>query len=490
MAREADAALQAKILQIGFVLVFVVAVLYGVRGMMFGSRSVVGIVGGFSLILASVLILDKDYWLLLPLISASGLYIPTLPFSSSELGCLTVVSVFCVRAVLRRDRLHFGTSRYVLWAAPYFLWCFLIFCLNPVGLHMFGSTMIGGRHYFHLVLGFVTLFVLSQIGFSERSLRLLFWGVICCAFLRAGLGFVGFLEDTEAGDEVHTRYYLEAFGSIIAIVLCRNGLRRIVFSPGLFLTCFVCSGLVLLSGKRSAVGSLLVLPIFLMFLRRKDYFFTVACGFLAAVALAIFVAGHGRFYELPYSVQRGLSFLPGKWEQGLERMGFHDDFRAELHRRAKVIIHEHPWVGRKGLAMDAREISWIVLYTGASDTMWGGHELSGNWHNKFYGMWADFGAVAPFAWYGFVIAVVIWGWRRRNDYLDDSFASAFYRYWLFAMFMDLVLAYGHSANTPFSRWQTFGLLLALHNMRQAQLNAVPVSSSGVAGVPVVASAIS
>ena len=352
-----------------------------------------------------------------------------------------------------------------------------MFCLNPVGLHMFGSTMIGGRHYFHLVLGFSTLFVLSQIEFSERGLRLLFAGVIVCAFLRAGLGYVGFLEEVESGEEIHTRYYLESMGAVIGVILCRYELPKIISSPGLFLTCFVCSGLVLLSGRRSAVGTLLLLPFVLMFLRKRNYFFTMLCGLFGAIALAILVAGHGRFYELPYSVQRGLSFLPGKWERGLERMGFHDDFRAELHRRAKLIIHEHPWVGRKGLAMDSREISWVVLFSGARDTLYGGHELAGNWHNKFYGMWADFGAPAPFSWYGFVIAVVIWGWRRRTDYLDDSYASTFYRYWLFAMIMDLVLAYGHSANTPFGRWQTFGLLLALHNMRQVQLGEVRGLSS-------------
>ena len=177
------------------------------------------------------------------------------------------------------------------------------------------------------------------------------------------------------------------------------------------------------------------------------------------------MVGHGRLYDLPYSVQRGLSFLPGRWDQSLERYGFNDDFRAELQRRAKLIIHEHPWMGRKGLATDARELSWVVTYTGARDAMFAGHELASNWHNKFYGMWADFGVIAPFSWYGFVIAVVIWGLRRRNEYLDDSYASTFYRYWLYSMILDLVLAYGHSANTPFGKWQTFGLLLALHNMR-------------------------
>ena len=323
---------------------------------------------------------------------------------------------------------------------------------------MFGSTMIGGRHYFRIALGFATLFCLSQIELSEKGLKILFFGLIGCAFIRTFLGYFGFLEETESVAEIHTRYYLTAFGTVLSLLLCRFELSKIVLSPGLFLSCLVCAGLVLLSGKRTAVGTLLLMPFLLMYLRRREYGFTVGCGILGAILLALLVVGHGRLYELPYSVQRGLSFLPGKWERRLEAMGFEDDFRAELHRRAKLIIHEHPWVGRKGYAMDPREIAWVSLNTQAPD--------------KFYGMWADFGAVAPFSWYAFSIAVFFWSFRRRNYYCNDSYASTFYRYWTCNMFFSLILAFGHSSLTPFGIWPQFGLLVALDNMRKGRLSAM------------------
>lgn len=473
MSRETDEALRTRIFQVGFAAVFLAAALYGVRGLMFGSKSAVGIVAGISLLVAAVLILDREYWILLFLVSDSGLSIPSLPFSSSELGCLTLFSAFFVRAVLRRDPLHARTVRYVCWAAPYFLWCVFIFCLNPVGLHMFGSTMIGGRHYFHLVLGFMVLFALSQIEFSEKGLRYLFWGLIVCAFIRAGLGYLGFLEVAEAVSVIRTRYYLESFGTIVSLILCRRDFSKILMTPALTIVCLVCVGLIILSGRRVAVGSLLLMPFVLMFLRRRGYFATVFFGFLGAIVLAGFVAGHGRFYELPYSVQRGLSFLPGQWERSLERYGFNDDFRVELQRRAKRIIYEHPWVGRRGLAADARELSWVVLYTGARDTMFGGHELAGNWHNKFWGMWADFGVFAPVFWYGFLLLALFWSFRQRNDFLDDTYGSTFYRYWFYLLFLDLILAYGHSTNTPFMHWPIFGALLALYNMRSQARQPLP-----------------
>lgn len=468
MAREADAALQAKVLQIGFVLVFVAAVLYGVRGMMFGSKAVAGIVAAFSIILAGVLILDREYWVLYPLISSSGLFIPRLPFDSAELACLVLVSVFCVRAVLRRDSLHFTSSRYVWYAVPYFLWILVIFIMKPVGFHIFGSNTIGGRHYFHIVLGFMTLLVLSQIELSEHGLKLLFAGLIVCVFIRCVVGYFGFLRVEDEIVEIRTRYYLESFGVLLSLLLCRYDLPKILLSPGLFLVCLASFGLVILSGRRTAVGTLLLTPFILMVLRRRGYRFTICCGVFGAILLGLLVVGHGRLYELPYSMQRALSFLPGRWEQGLEYLGFRDDFRAELQRRAKRIIHEHPLVGRKGFAMDPREISWILLNTGARDTMFGGHELAGNWHNKFYGMWADFGAVATFSWYGFLVLSVFWGFRRRDEYPDSSYADTFFRYWYCLVFFDLILAYGHSALTPFTLWPTFGLLLALDNMKREQ----------------------
>ena len=149
-------------------------------------------------------------------------------------------------------------------------------------------------------------------------------------------------------------------------------------------------------------------------------------------------------------------------------MGFEDDFRAELQRRAKIIIHEHPWVGRKGYAMDPREISWVVLNTQARDAMYAGHELASNWHNKFYGMWADFGVIAPFSWYIFMVAVWLWVFRKRNEFLDGSISSAFYRYWACLLFFDLILSYGHSSLTPFNYCPRFGMLIALDNMRRHQ----------------------
>lgn len=482
MAREADAALQAKILQVGFVVFLGLAALYSVRSLMFGSRSVAGLVGAFCVILTAVLVLDKEYWILFPLISASGLSIPTLPFVSTELGCLVLVAVFFVRAVLRRDTLHFHSTHYLLWGAPYFLWCAIVFCMNPVGLHMFGSSMIGGRHYFRLAVGLATWFCLAQIELSEKGLKMLFFGLIVCSFIQVFLGYFGFIVETEVGVEAHTRYYLTAFGTLLSLLLCRFDLSKIVLSPGLFLSCLACACLVLVSGKRTTVGTLLLTPFVLMFLRRREYGFTIGCGIVAAIALGILASGQGRLYELPYSAQRGLSFLPGKWDRTLERYGFNDDFREELHRRAKNIIHEHPWVGRKGYAMDPREISWVILNTQARDTMFAGHELASNWHNKFYGMWADFGAVAPFSWYGFMIAVWLWTYRKRNEHLDNSYASTFYRYWACLIFFDLILAYGHSSLTPFGFWPRFGLLIALENTQMHRRFEPSSQGSAVSGL--------
>ena len=482
---------RTRIVQIVAGLALFGLMVYSVQGLMAGSR---GVAAGLASVLVGtgvVLALDKYYWLLAILIPAAGMKLPGIPFTPSELGAVILVVVFFFRAAFHWDVYRF-TATSLLWIAlPYFLWTMFVFLLNPVGLHLFGSSMIGGRHYFDLVLGFLALFVLSRIELSETGLKWAFYGYVACSLVHIGIIYHSYWVGLELEPElVGTRYYLIPLGSILMLMLARFDLTRVFSVPWLFFVCLVLFGGAIISGKRTTVGSVLLLPFVLMFLRRREYLLTLFLAISGSIVLSIVVAGQGWFYELPRSVQRGLSFLPGRWDRRYEAKGFNDDFRNELQRRAREIIQENPWVGRCGFAMDVREIAWVALYSGARDTMYGGHELAGNWHNKFYGMWADFGVIAPFAWYGFVIAVVIWGFRRRNSYLDDSYASTFYRYWLYSMILDLVLAYGHSANTPFGRWQTFGFLLALHNMRRRQfdesrfIEAIPSPSSTGSSMPV------
>lgn len=427
------------------------------------------------------LLADRNFWVGCLLLSALSISIPGLPFSPQELGLLCLVFGYFVRAVVFREPGSAFSRRSILLAVPFFCWVFFIFFLNPVGLHIFGSTMIGGRNYFKLLLGFVALFVLSRMEFSEKGLLWLFWAMVASCGLTVVGSFSNLLRLTDA--ETVTRYFLLPFGTLFLLLISRYDLKRIVSSFRLFVFVLACLILAVWSGKRTLVGEMALAPFLLAFLRRRELRTTFFCGVVAFFLVFLFVEGHGTYYRLPFSVQRALSFLPGHWDPFLENYGFRDLFRDQVRRRAQEVARAHPWVGRRGFAMDVNEIVWY-LSAGASHETGAGHAISGNWHNKFWGMWADFGVFAPFSWYFFSIGAFVWALRKRRLFSGERVSDAFYRYWTLMLFFDLVLSYGHSAETPFQQWQTFGCLLALFNMRQKEIGksvrrVAPVDSTAI-----------
>ena len=185
MSREADAALQAKILQIGFVVFFVAVVLYAVRGMMYGSTMVsklfaVGLLGT-----ALVFVLDERYWLLPVFLFGFSKTIPQLRFTGAELGSLVLLAMFFVRMALRRDLRVKGCWWFVLAAVPFLTWMCLIWSMNPVGMNIFGSSRIGGRFYFKVILAFLSMFCLSFKKFDEADCKLVLWSM--------SLGYLAFV---------------------------------------------------------------------------------------------------------------------------------------------------------------------------------------------------------------------------------------------------------------------------------------------------------
>lgn len=461
------AAYQTKIYQFLFGTILFALVLNGVKSLCYGQQANLKMKAALIIWTGIALALDRNYWLLYPLFASLPFRIPNIPFSSTELACISVVAMSFVRSAQHRDSFSFNSSKQVFWAAPYYLWTCVIFAMNPVGLYFFGSHLIGGRNYLWLFLGFVTLLTFSQLELREGELKKLFWIQIVFVFIRIIKALNGAADIDDVGS-LATRYYLLPFATLGTMIFCRYDLQKIMTSPILFSLASICSLATVLSGKRSVTGALLITPV-LTAMFRKRYGFTLKCGVVFAFLLLFILAGQGHFYNLPPSVQRGLSFLPAKWDSRFKRMGFKDDFRHALQNRAKDIIRENPFFGRKGLGFDPNEWAVAISAIDADETTAEGHAISGNWHNKFYGMWADFGVVAPFSWYFFMIAVVRWVWKRRAWFLDESYSSTYFRIWSVSMVVTLISTYGQSAKTPFETWPIFGMLLALWNGKRAEL---------------------
>lgn len=459
--------IKPRLIQAAFGLGFLLVVILAIKLLMGGNFGRLGLIAGLGAGIGLVLALDKHYWLLCPILFVCDVRIPSLPFSGQELGCLIVIFVAFVRGALHKDRTAPLPS--IVWlASPYFAWVAIVWSMNPTGFAFLGSSSIGARFYLDIVLGFLTLLTISKTIPTEHECKCLFFALVVAHFIQTGINYYILIHDTDVawGEELvsgtHTNYFLDTLGYVVLLILCAIPLSRLIRRPWIVLASLILFALTVYSGRRTRTGYILLAPFLLVLLRGREKMVTFICATIAAILLGIGIAGHGSLYQLPYSVQRGISFLPGKWDRSLENYGTRDFFRAEMRRRAREVIKQNPWIGRGGMAMNREDTIWMsggaFRYTGES-----GMAYSGNWHNKFYGMSADFGLPAGFSWYLFAIGAFLYLYRHRQVMVGNDYRSALLLFYSLMMCYDLIFVMGGSASTPLTRWPQFGFLLALLN---------------------------
>lgn len=457
--------LKIKFLQLVFGGFLFLLALHVSKSAMFGATSNLKMIVVLIVAIGIVLALDKNYWIFCPILQFLSIKIPGLPFDSGEIGCLVFIAMFFVRSAMRRDKVT-EFKKEVLLACPYFIWVCIVWALNPTGMNILGSETLGARFYFKIVLSFVTMVILSRIYITEKQCKIVFFSILFANVLTVflsmsnmGIAQVGDL----IGEDGRTKYFLETLGTVLILLLCNYRIGEFLKIGWKFFWAVVLFGLVAYAGRRTMMGRVLVAPFVLMYFRGKDKAKTIVIAVFAAFLLGFVLIGQGRVYDLPFSVQRSLSFFPAKWDSRLENYGMRDLFREELHRRAKEHIKANPWVGRKGFAMDRRETSW--QYSNMQGENFELHEYSGNWHNKFWGMGADFGLPASFSWYFFSIGAFLICWKRRYLTEFGTYRNTLYLFFSLYMFYDLIFAFGHSSLSPFQQWVKFAFLLALLNKK-------------------------
>ncbi len=467
MSREADSALQLRILQVGFVLAFIAAVLYAVRGMMFGARANAGLVAFFFLGLGIALLLDHRYWLVLPFLAVSGVSIRKLPFSGVELGCLLLVVFYFFRLALRREH-PFRFDRDLTVALPVLLWIAIVWMLNPTGLAMFGSSTIGGRFYFDIAVGAAALFVLSTIRVSESDARLLFFTVLFAQVwvLARGVIFPGTDPDalvfTGAEPERSARYAFVICSSIFMLLYAYWPLSSTLTSPFKIALFSVLALLTVYSGKRKAFGMFALVPVFRAFLTGRERMLTLITAVLASFLLGFAIVGDGVAYRLPRSARRALAVVVQKYQKSEDDGGIKDLFRREMREQARYVIADNPWFGRKGFAMDFNETAWIH-FGGGRTNMYESHAYAGNWHSTWYGYAADFGIPCAVLWLLFFLYVLRYSFRACRLVVVGRYLPTCCLYYSIGFFVEAVYSYmtGHSAHTTMDDFIAYGLLLAV-----------------------------
>jgi O-antigen ligase len=211
-----------------------------------------------------------------------------------------------------------------------------------------------------------------------------------------------------------------------------------------------------------------MIPAMAAFFRRQWIYF-ITFGVLGSFVLSVLVVGHGKYFELPFTVQRTLANLPGDWDQKViqQTRGL---FRQELRAMAIEDIKSSPWVGNNGIAVKFSEMEKFMLYA-KDPTRFeaAGHAASSNWHNTWLGMAADFGIPAAAFYLGFILTFLVLGYRTIRRFPHGSHLNTL-SYMLFFFLTTQALrtwTSGHSALSPYQIWWVAGLIAALSLTRQA-----------------------
>lgn len=461
--------LQTKIMPIVFGFALFAIAFSAIKGMMFGNLTNVKLVAALIVSAGIVLALDKNYWYLFPFCFIVGVKIPGIPFDGKELGSILLVVMYAIRLALHKERTIKPPLALSL-CFPFLLWIFVVWCMNPTGIAMFGSKTIGGRFYLQIVLGVFAASIMCTKAINEKDARMLFFIIVLSYLINALLSIfsVGFLAQDENANQSEGQYqYLFAM-YFYMLMFSRYSLSDIFNSGWKFLLVSFLAILTIYTGKRRGIGTLLFLPLLRVFLTGKDKVLTFACVCITSFMLFFVVAADGAFYDLPKSVQRSLSVVVPKYRKSEVVL---DVFRYEVRKIGDDIIRESPWFGRQGFAMDFRETVWIVGQdVGVNYYV---HAYSGNWHSTWYAYACDFGLPCAILFAIPFLYMLFYSFKVLKQCKYGSWSFACVLFYSLQVYIFSIFSYtsGHSAGSTVSIMYYLGFLVALDNgIKQNKIN--------------------
>jgi hypothetical protein len=297
-------------------------------------EAVAWVFGGVAI--AVILLLGKHSWILIPATLGMKGGINALPGALEPWHFATAVvgTMYLIRIATRQQRINFkwcGLDTAVLLIA---LTICQAFIRNPTGLMFFGGDTAGGKPYFIYIMA-IAAFVL--IGMADADIRSFRWAVLLHVLLTALDGTVNMLSglipafatailpyySNVSIDAVNTLQYSSnvedsritqfgQLGTLLGLVACsfwRPVAALNLSKPWRAVTALAAIATILLSGFRGNAGGLFVRFVVGSLVRRKplDVLIVSLLGFLAAMAIIAVVPVN----DLPYSLQRVLSMVPG-----------------------------------------------------------------------------------------------------------------------------------------------------------------------------------
>jgi hypothetical protein len=482
---------QADPKRIIFYLLLFVGVLYFAANLPFGAQtfpefvarslvSLPGLVMVALVFLGLITWLKEDVWLVIPFALINPIALGFLPFKFQWIELVTLVLVaylFVIHLAMHHRTLDFGPKRF--WMPLAIIALIILYHQKAIGIGLsaLGSESGGTRRHASMLIGIGFFLVMMSLKPRRwETFRRLpgFWlgwtlfktvpTIFSYYFpeLAIGLGLFHFFADLTYVEDLFGG--AAEFGRVgswgqLALALqlwlvsrfpintwfrlprLEEGLRLLAPAGSLF-ALLACA----LSGFRTYLFEFGIITIVaaLLALRWRMLVFVIP----AALTLAFLVVGQGRLFDLPFQMQRTLSFIPGGNWGATERAHAESSnyFReAVAQTYMDVYARSHPWLGDGYKVYTAEAVSGPM-----ADLSPGGFIRRKDFHIGWISLYDCVGLVGTAAML-FLLGQIIWvlwkdsrriGWGRLEPvqiWVACFFGYHFASYWVIFGAMSLFL---------------------------------------------------
>jgi hypothetical protein len=285
--------------------------------------------------------LQRKAWILIPLtwLLTGTLGRLPLPFAVRDLGVLLATASYVAYRVLSQQNLRPKLHLLDLLVGINVIYLAFTLVEHPVGFLVFGSGSIGGRPVLNICIALLMYWVMIRLPNNVTEVSHIPYYVLVPAAILTGLSFLLFIVpsltplisslyaglDNSAyvnmlrGEHEFQRLKgMEFLGLQLFLVLCSYYSPATLFDPrrGRFYAMLLATVCILAGGYRNMLLWAMAALAIGGWLHRRWRQLALA-GFAGALLLALLAFGQGRFYELPQTIQRSLTFLPGRWSEAV-----------------------------------------------------------------------------------------------------------------------------------------------------------------------------
>jgi hypothetical protein len=391
--------------------------------------------------------LKTNVWVLLPIswyLTGRLPWLP-LPFSVRDLCFMAVIFFFTLFFATRAFpwKRKLSTLDYLIYINLAYL--ATVFVRNPVGFWALQSSMVGGRPYFEIGLAFGAFIILSRVQISDFIAKVfpLFyvipaWGLgildvisrlspqtgYLLNSIYSGVGSRGMLgafeQSAELGETRMTGLSSAGLTAVLALCARYNPITLISpLYPWRMALLVVAFGAIFLSGFRGVLLFGLTAFILSTVLRGqlKDLWMAGGAMLLAVIVL---ISLQGNVLQLPKTMQRALSWLPGDWDQATV-LDAQDSsmWRFEMWAWAwndERIMRDRVWGQGFGLTLDEMNIiAQTLMYQGSPGFIGGSDReatmLTGSFHSGPLSTIKFIGILGFCLYYALMCYMALVAWR-------------------------------------------------------------------------------